>query len=69
VGLYEGIPLTERNTGYGAHLPNGITIFRGPIQAMCSSLPELIDEIKTAVVHEVAYYFGIDDERLDEPGY
>ena len=70
LALYEGIPLTERNTSYGAVLPDRITIFQGPIQAICSSsLPELIDEIKKAVVHEVAHHFGIEDERLDELGY
>ena len=69
LALYEGIPLTERNTDYGAVLPDKITIFQGPIQAMCSSLPELIDEIRIAVVHEVAHHFGIEDERLNELGY
>ncbi len=69
LALYEGIPLTERNTDYGAVLPDKITIFQGPIQAMGSSLPELIDEIKIAVVHEVAHHFGIEDERLHELGY
>ena len=69
LALYEGIPLTERNTDYGLELPDKITIFQRPIQAMCGSLPELIDEIKTAVIHEFAHHFGIDDERLDELGY
>ena len=69
LALYEGIPLTERNTDYGAVLPDKITIFQGPIQVMGSSLPELIDEIKIAVVHEVAHHFGIEDERLLELGY
>ena len=69
LALYEGIPLTERNTNYGVVLPDRITIFQGPIQVMGSSLPELIDEIKIAVVHEVAHHFGIEDERLLELGY
>ena len=69
LALYEGIPLTERNTDYGAVLPDKVTIFQEPIQAICSSLPELIDEIRIAVVHEIAHHFGIEDERLDELGY
>ena len=69
LALYEGIPLTERNTDYGAVLPDKITIFQGPIQAMGSSLPELIDEIRIAVVHELAHHFGIDDKRVHELGY
>ena len=70
LALYQGIPLTERNTSYGgAVLPDRITIFQGPLQTMCDSLPELMDEIKRAVVHELAHHFGIDDERLRELGY
>ena len=70
LALYEGIPLTDRNTNYGgAVLPDKITIFQGPIQAMGGSLPELIDEIKRAVVHELAHHFGIGEARLRELGY
>ena len=69
LALYEGIPLTERNTNYSAVLPDKITIFQGPIQAMGNNLTELIDEIRIAVVHEVAHHFGIEDERLHELGY
>lgn len=70
LALYQGIPLTKRNTGYGgAVLPDRITIFQGSIQGICSSLPELIYEIKRAVVHEIAHHFGIGDERLRELGY
>jgi len=69
LALYEGIPLTQRNTDYGAVLPDKVTIFQGPIQAMCSGVPELIDEIKIAIVHEIAHHFGIDDERLTDLGY
>ena len=70
LALYQGIPLTNRNTHYGgAVLPDRITVFQGPMQAMCSSLPELIDEIKRVVVHEIAHHFGIGEERLDELGY
>ena len=69
LALYEGIPLTERNTNYGAVLPDRITIFQGPTQEMCNSLPKLTDEIKKAVVHEIAHHFGIGEERLRELGY
>jgi predicted Zn-dependent protease with MMP-like domain len=70
LALYQGIPLTKRNTNYGgAVLPDRITIFQGPIQAMCDSLPELIVEIKRAVVHEMAHHFGIGEQRLRELGY
>ena len=68
-GLYEGIPLTERDSWYGGTLPDRILIFRGPLQRHCRDREELLDEIHITVVHEIAHHFGIDDERLHELGY
>ena len=67
LGLYEGIPLTERED-YGMVLPDKITLFQGPIEALCSSDDEVIEEVRKTVVHEVAHHFGIDDDMLDEMG-
>jgi len=69
LGLYEGIPLTERDTSYSGVLPDHITIFREPALRMCSSWQEAVDEIRITVVHEIAHHFGIDDDRLHELGY
>jgi predicted Zn-dependent protease with MMP-like domain len=69
LGLYEGIPLTERDSGYAGVLPDRITIFRLPILRMCESADEIVEEVAITVVHEVAHHFGIDDERLHELGY
>jgi predicted Zn-dependent protease with MMP-like domain len=70
LGLYEGTPITERDQWWGAgSLPDRILIFQGPLQRMCSSLPELREEIAVTVVHEIAHYFGIDDDRLHELGW
>ena len=69
LGLYEGVPLTERGVTYTAPLPDRIFIFRRPILAACDSYEEVVDEVRITVVHEVAHYFGIDDERLHELGY
>jgi predicted Zn-dependent protease with MMP-like domain len=69
LGLYEGIPLTERDSGYAGVLPDRITIFRLPILRMCESAGEIVEEVAITVVHEVAHHFGIDDERLHELGY
>lgn len=69
LGLYEGIPLTERGVGYGAVLPDRIYIFRHPILARCETADDVVREIHTTVVHEIAHHFGIDDDRLDELGY
>ena len=70
LGLYEGTPLTERDSWWDAgSLPDRIVIFRGPLLRMCSSRQELIDEIRITVIHEVAHHFGIDDQRLHELGW
>ncbi|MGN6242248.1 MAG: metallopeptidase family protein [Motilibacteraceae bacterium] len=69
LGLYEGVPLTERDGWYSGVLPDRITLFRGPLLRRCSSREELVEEVRITVVHEVAHHFGIDDERLDELGW
>ncbi len=70
LGLYDGTPLTERDSWWGAgSLPDRILIFQGPLERMCSDLEELRDEIAVTVVHEIAHYFGIDDHRLHELGW
>ena len=68
LGLYEGIPLTERGD-YSAVLPDRILIFREPILAFCQTFDEVVEEVHITVVHEIAHHFGIDDERLHELGY
>ncbi len=67
LGLYDGIPLTERD--WGAQLPDRIFIYRGPLLRLCTDRDELLDEIAVTVVHEIAHHFGIDDARLHELGW
>jgi predicted Zn-dependent protease with MMP-like domain len=70
LGLYEGVPLTERDQWYGAGtLPDRILIFRNPTLALCESEQDVVEEVHITVVHEIAHHFGIDDERLHELGY
>ena len=69
LGLYEGIPLTERGDGYAGVLPDRITIYRLPLQEMCDTVFELADEIAVTVVHEIAHHFGIDDAQLHDWGW
>jgi predicted Zn-dependent protease with MMP-like domain len=69
LGLYDGVPLTERDTAYGGVLPDRILIFREPILAICDTGEDVVDEIHITVVHEIAHHFGIDDERLHDLGY
>ncbi len=69
LGLYYGVPLTERGTTYAGMLPDTITIYRLPILRMCRTREDVIDQVRITVVHEVAHHFGISDDRLDELGY
>src|SRR5436190_13834713 len=69
LGIYEGTPLTERDSGYTMVMPDRITIFRNPTVAMCTSEEEVVAEVAITVVHEIAHHFGIEDERLHELGY
>jgi predicted Zn-dependent protease with MMP-like domain len=69
LGLYDGVALTERGDyGYG-ELPDRIVIYREPLLDHCETLDELIEEIHVTLVHEIAHYFGIDDDRLHELGW
>ena len=67
-GLYEGTPLTERGFDTPLH-PDRIWIFQGPIEEECETEEEIREEIKTTIVHEVAHFFGLDDEYLEGLGY
>jgi predicted Zn-dependent protease with MMP-like domain len=69
LGLYEGIPLTSRTTGYAGVLPDRITIYRLAICAVCETENEVIDQVRRTVVHEVGHHFGITDTRLTELGW
>ncbi len=69
LGVYDGIPLTERGDSWGGDLPDRITLFRGPLRRMCASREELVREIGVTVLHEVAHYFGIDEGRVHALGW
>ncbi len=66
LGLYDGVPLTERGTNYGLVLPDKICIFQRPIEDACRSDAEIKSEVQRVVQHEIAHYFGLDDEQLYE---
>jgi len=69
LGLYDGVALTERGQyGFG-EMPDRITIFREPLLAICDDLDELRDQVHVTLVHEIAHYYGIDDEKLHELGW
>lgn len=70
LGLYEGTPLTERDSWWAAgSLPDRILVFRAPTLRMCVDRDEVVREVSITVVHEIAHHFGIDDARLHELGW
>jgi len=69
LGLYQGVPLTRRGSGYAGVAPDKITIFRRPLERLYGAdRARLRREIRRVVLHEVAHHFGISDERLVELG-
>jgi len=67
LGLYQGIPLTGRTSGYSGVPPDKITIYRLPLERLYGHDPTLLrDQIRRVVLHEIAHHFGISDERLRE---
>ena len=68
LGLYLGVPLTERGSAAGS-LPDTIAIYRRPLEESFPDAAELEREIRVTVLHELAHHFGIDEGRLTELGY
>jgi predicted Zn-dependent protease with MMP-like domain len=69
LGLYDGIALTERGQYGFAEMPDRIILFREPLLAISDDEQQLRDEIHVTLVHEIAHFYGIDDERLHELGW
>nr|WP_019632198.1 metallopeptidase family protein [Actinomadura atramentaria] len=69
LGLYQGVPLTERGDWYAGVLPDHISIYRREILRICATPEEVVEEVRITVVHEIAHHFGIDDARLHDLGY
>lgn len=69
LGLYDGVAITERGQyGFG-ELPDRIVLYREPLLAHCADLDELKDQIHVTLVHEIAHFYGIDDDQLHELGW
>ena len=66
LGLYVGIPLTRRTSGYNLVQPDRIIIFKTPLERLSRSEDDLVKRVTDTVIHEVAHHFGISDERLQE---
>jgi predicted Zn-dependent protease with MMP-like domain len=69
LGLYDGVAITERGQyGFG-EMPDRITVFREPLLSICDDVDDLRDQVHITLVHEIAHYYGIDDEKLHELGW
>lgn len=66
LGLYQGIPLTRRTSGYNLVSPDRIIIFQRPLELTSRGDDDLVKRVRDTVVHEIAHHFGISDERLQE---
>jgi predicted Zn-dependent protease with MMP-like domain len=70
LGLYIGVPLTERTSSYGGVLPDRIALYQRSIESQAGPRPEDIRQaVRRTLIHEVAHHYGISDERLDEMGW
>lgn len=71
LGLYDGVSLYDRGDGYGAggDYPDTITIFKGPHERLEGDREEILEEVRRTVIHEIAHYFGMDEEQVDDMGY
>ncbi|WP_328389801.1 metallopeptidase family protein [Nocardia sp. NBC_00416] len=69
LGLYHGIALTERDSHYGGSLPDTITVYRDALLEVCTDEGEVVEEVRITVIHEIAHYFGIDEDRLHQLGW
>ncbi|MFZ5863523.1 MAG: metallopeptidase family protein [Nitrospirota bacterium] len=68
-GLYTGTPLPDRAADYGNTTPDVITLYQGPLEEDFPDREELIYEIEVTLVHEIAHYFGFDEETIERYGY
>jgi len=64
MGLYEGVPLIHRSSD-DVMLPDQITLFKGPIERVCSTEQEIENEVRLTVLHEVGHYFGLEESQLE----
>jgi predicted Zn-dependent protease with MMP-like domain len=65
-GLYEGVPLTQRGSGYDRVLPDRITLYWGPLVRSFPEPDELEKEVRNTLYHEIAHYFGMDEGELHD---
>jgi predicted Zn-dependent protease with MMP-like domain len=65
LGLYQGVPLTERHWDYGNALPDRILLFQGPLERESDDDEDLVVAIGETLIHEVGHYFGLSEEEIE----
>lgn len=68
-GLYVGIPLTQRTTGYTMVVPDRITLYKVPLERDFRDSDELRAQIRRTVLHEIGHAYGMDERALEERGF
>lgn len=69
LGLYSGVPYTKRSTWYSNVTPDRILLYQRNIETFCNNKEELMEKIKEVIIHEVAHYFGMDEDEVRNAGY
>ena len=71
LGLYQGVPLNHRRTGYGSYpiVPDTITLFKRNIESVCRQESQVRERIREVLIHEIAHYFGMTEEEIRQAGY
>jgi predicted Zn-dependent protease with MMP-like domain len=69
LGLYQGIPRTQRSVEHSGVMPDVIYIFQEDVEQASGGDQELIEQVRTTVLHEIGHHFGLDEDDLDELGY
>lgn len=69
LGLYTGVPLTERSVEQSGVMPECVILYQRNIERRCRTRDEVVEEIRRTILHEVGHHFGLDEEELRELGY
>ncbi|AWB82795.1 hypothetical protein C3B44_11020 [Corynebacterium yudongzhengii] len=69
LGLYEGVPLTERTFDHTGYLPDAIFLYKEALEQLATTYEELAHEVRVTLFHEIGHYFGIEEDRLHELGW
>lgn len=69
LGLYQGVPLTERNVDAPYRMPERIVIYRRNIERMCRTRRQMVEQIRKTVLHEVGHHFGLSEQNLRDLGF